>query len=98
MKLRGAKIVKLFIENRTVHTSLFDRQRQQPSRARVLKDRSPERKMKWLKTHCTHCGTLVEYASKEYFRGALYCGNCGKAFKLTRLDDFVEEARDEEKV
>ena len=43
-------------------------------------------------------GALIEYAPKEYFRGALYCGNCGKAFKLTRLDDFVEEARDEEKV
>ena len=58
---------------------------------RLYRRSLPEKKMVWLKTHCTHCGALVEYAPKEYFKGALYCGSCGKPFKLTRLDDFEEE-------
>lgn len=57
----------------------------------TLRDRPPEEKRQWLKTFCPNCKAKVEYAPREYFRGALYCGNCGKSFKLTRLDDFVEE-------
>lgn len=57
----------------------------------LLRDRPPERKIKWLKTHCTHCGALVEYAPREYFRGALHCGHCGKPFHMSRLDDFMGE-------
>ncbi len=59
----------------------------------TLRDRPPERKYKWLKAHCTHCGALVQYAPKKYFRGGLYCGSCGKSFHLTRLEDFMEEAK-----
>jgi rubrerythrin len=50
----------------------------------------PEEKVKWLRVKCPFCGYKFEHSPKPDWDGRLRCPECGKVFKLTRLDDFSQ--------
>lgn len=60
-----------------------------------LKDRPPEKKVTWFKTKCPKCKEPIRYSPKENWDGLLKCGSCGHLFRLSILDHFSVELRDE---
>ena len=71
------------------------RRRFEKAEGQVLKDRPPEKQVKWYKTRCPKCKEPVVYAPKENWDGLLKCGSCGHLFRLSILDHFSVEFRDE---
>lgn len=61
----------------------------------TLKDRPPEKQVKWFKTRCPECGVKVEYSLKPNWNGQLKCGTCQHEFRLTLLDHFSIEFEEE---
>ena len=61
----------------------------------VLKNRPPEKKVRWFKTRCPKCNSKIEYSPKSDWNGLLRCGECGHEFRLSLLDHFTIEYEDE---
>lgn len=71
------------------------RRRFEKAEGQVLKDRPPEKQVKWYKTRCLECKEPIRYSPRENWDGLLKCGSCGHLFRLSILDHFSVEFRDE---
>lgn len=71
------------------------KKRFEQAEGQILKERPPEKKIKWFKTRCPECGAKVEYSPKPNWDGMLTCGSCQHNFRLAILNHFSIEYEEE---